>query len=84
MVMPERHSAACCVTAPSKVTGAAAPANGIETISAGIAARARAINWPAPKLDQINGGDGQTSKMARGCSRNLSRPPAKMASISIM
>ena len=35
MVIPDRHSAACCVTEPSKVTGEAAPASGMDTISAG-------------------------------------------------
>src|SRR6476620_10569273 len=66
------------------VTGAAAPESGTETISAGIPARASAIKLPAPKFDQINGGAGQTSKMARGFSRDASALPAKSASISII
>ncbi len=69
MVMPARHSAVCCVTVPSIVTGAAAPDNGTDTISAGMPARARAIKLPEAKLLQISGGAGQTSKMARGFSR---------------
>ena len=47
MVMPLRHSAACWVMAPNSVTGAAAPASGIETISAG--------TLGSGKLDQVVG-----------------------------
>jgi hypothetical protein len=56
----------------------------MDTISAGTPARASVIKLPAPKLLQINGGEGQTSKMARGFSRRASRPPANIASISII
>src|SRR5688572_28686684 len=82
--MPARHSAVCCVTVPSMVTGAAAPDNGTETISAGIAARANAIKFPDAKLLQINGGAGHTSKIARGLFFDSSCPPARIASMSII
>jgi lysine 6-dehydrogenase len=59
MVIPLMHSAACCTTEPSSVTGAATPARGIETISAGIAARARSIRLCEPNWLQISGGGGQ-------------------------
>ena len=56
MTIPAKHSAVCWVTVPSMVTGAAAPDNGTETISAGMPARERAMRLPAPKFDQGNGG----------------------------
>ncbi len=84
IVIPARHSAVCCVMVPSMVTGAAAPDSGTDTISAGIPARASAIRFPAPKLDQIKGGAGHTSKIARGFSRAAWRLPANTASISII
>ncbi len=84
MVMPLMHSAACCTTEPSRVTGAAAPARGMETIWAGTPARARSIRFWAPKSLQISGGEGQTSNTACGFSASASRPPAKIASMSIM
>ncbi len=84
MVMPLKHSAACCTTEPSSVTGAAAPASGMETISAGTPARASSIRLPAPNLLQMSGGEGQTSKTACGFSASAARPPVKIASISSM
>src|SRR5215213_11565854 len=84
MVMPAKHSAVCCVTVPSIVTGAAAPESGTETISAGTEARASAIKLPEAKLLQIRGGAGQTSKIARGFSRAAADPPARIASMSII
>ena len=84
MAMPLRHSAACCTTEPRRVTGAAAPASGIETISAGTPARASSIRFCAPKSLQISGGEGQTSNTAWGFSARASCPPAKIASMSIM
>ncbi len=77
------HSAACCTTDPIKVTGAVAPASGMLTISAGTPARARSTRFCEANSDQFSGGDGQTSKMARGCWRRASRPPLSMASRSI-
>jgi len=43
--MPLMHSAAYCVIAPINVTGAVAPASGIDTISAGTPARARSTRF---------------------------------------
>ena len=62
--MPLMHSAACCVIAPISVTGAVAPANGIDTISAGTPARARSIRFCDAKPLQFNGGDGHSSDQA--------------------
>ena len=84
MVIPLRHSAACCTTEPSKVTGAAAPASGMETIWTGTKARPRSIRFCAPNSLQISGGDGHTSKTACGFFSNPARPPAKIASMSII
>ena len=50
MTIPLRHSAACWTTEPTRVTGAAAPARGIETISAGTPARARSMRLLAAEL----------------------------------
>lgn len=76
------HSAACCVMDPASVTGAVAPARGMLTISAGTPARARSTRFCEANSDQFNGGEGQTSKMARGCRRRASRPPLSMATNS--
>ena len=73
------HSAACCTTDPTKVTGAVAPAGGMLTISAGTPARARSTRFCEANTDQFSGGDGQTSKIARGLFRGASRPPLSMA-----
>jgi hypothetical protein len=45
-----RHSAACCTTDPTKVTGAVAPAGGMLTTSAGTPARARSTRFCEAKL----------------------------------
>ena len=82
--IPDRHSAACWTTEPTSVTGAAPPASGIETISAGTRARARSIRFRAPKAVQVRGGEGHTSKTARGRAASASRPPASSASRSII
>ncbi len=66
------------------MTGAAPPASGIETISAGTMARARSMRLRAPKAVQVSGGEGQTSKTARGRAASASRPPASRARRSIM
>ena len=42
------------------------------------------MRLPAPKFDQINGGAGHTSKIARGLLLAASLLPAKIASISII
>ena len=68
---------ACWTTEPSKVTGAAAPAKGIEISSAGTRARASSIRLPAPKSLQISGGDGHTSKTACGFSASAWRLTGK-------
>src|SRR5215471_21667618 len=76
MASPLRHSAACWTTDPINVTGAVAPANGMETISAGTPARANCTMFSEAESDQLSGGEGHTSKTARGLARNLSAPPA--------
>src|SRR5690242_13799206 len=78
MVIPPRHSAACCTTDPIKVTGAVAPASGMETISAGTPARASCTKFSLANSDQFKGGDGQTSKIARGILR-FKVPPESAA-----
>jgi len=83
IVMPLMHSAACCTTEPASVTGAVAPERGMLTISAGIPARARSTRFCDANSDQLSGGDGQTSKMARGRRRRASRPPLAIATRSI-
>ena len=82
--MPPRVSAACWTMDPMSVTGAATPASGIEMSSAGTRARARSMTLRPPNSDQVRGGDGQTSNTARGRSASASRPPASIASSSIM
>ena len=82
--IPARVSAACWTIAPISVTGAATPASGIEMSSAGTCARARSITFRQANSDQVRGGDGQTSNTARGFSARAARPPASMASRSIM
>ena len=82
--MPLMHSAACCVIAPISVTGAVAPASGIDTISAGTPARARSIKFCDANPDQFSGGEGHTSNTARGFAFNASRPPQSTASRSII
>jgi hypothetical protein len=72
MAIPERHSAACWTTLPMSVTGAAAPASGIDTICAGTPARARSMRLRHPSADHVSGGDGQTSKTARGLAARAS------------
>jgi hypothetical protein len=84
MTIPLRHSAACWTTDPTSVTGAAPPASGIETISAGTRARARSTRLCAPNSDQLSGGEGQTSKTARGRVASASRPPESIARRSII
>ena len=66
---PERFSAQCCTTASRRVTGAVAPAMGMETSWAGMPARAQSIRaWQVRSL-HLSGGVGAQSKMARGFSR---------------
>ncbi len=45
MVTPLMFSAVCCTTAPAMVTGAVAPAKGIDTNSEGIQARAQSTKF---------------------------------------
>ena len=77
-------SAACWTIDPMSVTGDATPASGMEISSAGTRARARSMTLRHANSDQVRGGDGQTSKTARGLSASASRPPASSASRSIM
>ncbi len=84
MVMPLRFSAACCTTAAASVTGAVAPASGIDTSSAGIPARAQSIRFWQVRSDHSSGGDGQTSNTAIGRAASASSPPATSASISFI
>ena len=64
------------------MTGAVAPAMGIDTISAGTPARARSTIFCEANSDQFSGGDGQTSKTALGFLRRLLGPPDSRASNS--
>ena len=82
--MPARVSAACWTMDPMSVTGDATPASGMEMSSAGTRARARSMTLRHANSDQVRGGDGQTSNTARGRSTSASRPPASIASRSIM
>jgi hypothetical protein len=79
---PAIDSAACWTIDPISVTGAATPASGIEISSTGTCARARSIALRQANSDQVSGGDGQTSKTARGFSASAARPPASIASRS--
>ena len=80
MTMPLMHSAACCTIEPDRVTGAVAPAKGMLTISAGTPASARSTRLCEANSDQFRGGEGQTSKIARGLLRSASVPPLSIAS----
>ena len=82
ITIPARHSAACCTTEPASATGAAPPARGIDTIWAGTPARASPIRHRDANEVQSSGGDGHTSKTARGRARSASVPPASTASRS--
>src|SRR3972149_3695698 len=84
MVIPHKHSVACWTIEPSRVTGAAAPANGIETICAGTPARPRSIRLREANSVHINGGEGQTSNTARGLAANSRWPPETAANMSII
>ena len=66
MVMPLRHSAACCTAEPMTVAGPVAPVSGMETSSAGTPVRAQSIRLAQVMSLQSRGGEGQTSKTARG------------------
>src|SRR5690349_3790168 len=84
MTMPASDSAACCTIEPANVTGAVAPASGMEISSAGTPARASRIRFSAANSDQFKGGDGQTANTAPGLARTASGPPASADSSSSM
>ena len=82
MTIPLRFSAHCWTAASRSVTGAVAPAIGIETSSAGIPARAQSISaWQVRSL-HFSGGLGQQSRIARGRRRSSVSPPLTARSIS--
>ncbi len=81
MTMPLRHSAVCWTTAAASVTGAVAPASGIDTSSAGMPARAQSIRFWHVRSLQSSGGDGQTSNTAIGFAARAASPPAAAESI---
>ncbi len=83
--IPASVSAACWTIDPISVTGAATPASGMEMSSAGTLRPGEVHDDCGPaNSDQVRGGDGQTSNTARGRSASASRPPASIASRSIM
>src|ERR1043165_1945017 len=84
MVTPASDSAACCTIAPASVTGAVAPASGMEISSAGTPARASLSKLSAANADQFSGGEGQTSNTALGLDFSASNPPASAATRSSM
>ena len=80
MVIPLRHSAACCTTEPTRVAGPVAPARGMETNSAGMPARAQSIMfWQVISLHS-RGGEGQTSNTAIGLAARASSLPTAATS----